>query len=209
MTLTIWLSLLLICLLGAASPGPSLAMVMRHTLSRGAIAGLICAWAHAIGIALYALLTLMGLALALQQSPVLFNALTLAGAGYLGWLGWQALQSNGTSQTYANKAQVVSYWRAATDGLAISLFNPKILLFFLALFSQFVTAADNHTGRILLLATPALVDGLWYSLIALTLSRPGIVSRLRHHSALIDKLSGIVLILLALRVIYTLLTATE
>ena len=49
MTITIWLSLLLICLLGAMSPGPSLAVVAKHSLSGGRWHGIVCAWAHACG----------------------------------------------------------------------------------------------------------------------------------------------------------------
>lgn len=94
-----------------------------------------------------------------------------------------------------------SLLQAARDGLAISLFNPKILLFFLALFSQFVLAAESLTGQTLIVLTPLVVDGLWYTIIAVVLSHGPILSRLRDKAALIDKLSGVVLILLALRVI--------
>ena len=62
MELTVWLSLLFVCLLGAMSPGPSLAMVIRHTLGGGPLKGITCAWAHALGIGVYALVTLAGLA---------------------------------------------------------------------------------------------------------------------------------------------------
>ena len=92
---------------------------------------------------------------------------------------------------------------AARDGIAISLFNPKIMLFFLALFSQFVLVADNLVGQSLIVLTPLIVDGLWYTLIALMLSHPSVLPKLRSKAALIDKLSGVVLILLAIRVLVT------
>ena len=50
MTISIWLSLLLICLLGAMLPGPSLAVVAKHSLSGGRWHGIVCAWAHACGV---------------------------------------------------------------------------------------------------------------------------------------------------------------
>ncbi len=49
---------------------------------------------------------------------------------------------------------------AARDGLAISLFNPKILLFFPALFSRFVSETESMGGKASILITPVLVDGL-------------------------------------------------
>lgn len=95
MTISIWLSLLLICILGAMSPGPSLAVVAKHSLTGGRKHGLVTAWSHACGVGLYALLTLLGLAVVLKQSPTVFNMISYAGAGYLAYLGVNALRSKG------------------------------------------------------------------------------------------------------------------
>ncbi|MCK8044541.1 LysE family translocator [Shewanella sp. 1CM18E] len=204
MTFSAWLGLLAICCLGAMSPGPSLAMVVRHTLGGGRGKGIICAWAHSIGIGVYALLTLLGLAVLLKQAPMVFNGIAIIGALYLAYMGIQALRSKGGMSDKLAAGESTDALTAARDGLAISLFNPKIMLFFLALFSQFVMVADNMTGKALIVLTPLIVDGLWYTLIALILSHSAVLPKLREKSALIDKLSGVVLILLAVRVIVTL-----
>ncbi|MBO1894341.1 MULTISPECIES: LysE family translocator [unclassified Shewanella] len=205
MTLSAWLGLLAICCLGAMSPGPSLAMVVRHTLSGGRLHGIVCAWAHSIGIGVYALVTLLGLAAILKASPLMFNAIAIIGAIYLAWMGIQALGSKGGMQQKLAAGEATSLWIAARDGLAISLLNPKILLFFLALFSQFVLAAQTTTGQALIVFTPLIIDGLWYTVIAFVLSHSAVLPKLRAKAKLIDRLSGIVLILLSIRVIYTLL----
>ena len=57
MTLTLWLSLVTVCTLGTISPGPSLAVVLRHNLSNGRSHGILCALSHAAGVALWATLT--------------------------------------------------------------------------------------------------------------------------------------------------------
>ncbi|MGI2169160.1 LysE family translocator [Shewanella sp. MF05960] len=204
MTFSTWLGLLAICCLGAMSPGPSLAMVVRHTLSGGRLHGVVCAWAHSIGIGIYALVTLMGLAVVLKASPMIFNAIAIIGALYLAWIGIQSLQSKGGMQQKLAAGKPSSLWEAARDGLAISLFNPKILLFFLALFSQFVLAAQTSVGQGLIVLTPLVIDGLWYTIIAFVLSHSAVLPKLREKSQLIDRLSGVVLILLAIRVIYSL-----
>ncbi|GIU46305.1 amino acid efflux permease RhtB family protein [Shewanella sairae] len=204
MTFSAWLGLLAICCLGAMSPGPSLAMVVRHTLGGGRGKGIICAWAHSIGIGVYALLTLLGLAVLLKQAPMVFNGIAIIGALYLAYMGVQALRSKGGMADKLAAGESTDALTAARDGLAISLFNPKIMLFFLALFSQFVMVADNMTGKALIVLTPLVIDGLWYTLIALVLSHSAVLPKLREKSALIDKLSGVVLILLAVRVIVTL-----
>ncbi|MGX9460457.1 LysE family translocator [Shewanella sp. A14] len=205
MALSTWLGLLAICCLGAMSPGPSLAMVVRHTLSGGRLHGVVCAWAHSIGIGVYALVTLLGLAAVLKASPLVFNVIAVMGAIYLAWMGIQALGSKGGMQQKLISGEPSSLWIAARDGLAISLFNPKILLFFLALFSQFVLAAQTTAGQTLIVFTPLVMDGLWYTIIAFLLSHSAVLPRLREKAKLIDRLSGIVLILLSIRVIYTLL----
>ncbi|MEC4725013.1 LysE family translocator [Shewanella sp. D64] len=203
MSFTAWLGLLAICCLGAMSPGPSLAMVVRHTLGGGRGKGIICAWAHSIGIGIYALVTLLGLAVVLKKAPMVFNGIAIIGALYLAWMGVQALRSKGGMSDKLAAGESTSGFIAARDGIAISLFNPKIMLFFLALFSQFVMVADNLVGQSLIVLTPLVVDGLWYTLIALVLSHPSVLPKLRAKAALIDKLSGVVLILLAIRVLVT------
>lgn len=204
MSFSAWLGLLAICCLGAMSPGPSLAMVVRHTLGGGRSKGIVCAWAHSIGIGIYALLTLLGLAALLKNAPMVFNGIAIIGALYLAWMGVQALRSKGGMSDKLAAGKATDTLTAARDGIAISLFNPKIMLFFLALFSQFVLAADTMTGQALIVLTPLLVDGLWYTVIALLLSHPSVLPKLRQKAALIDKLSGLVLILLAVRVVITL-----
>lgn len=204
MSFSAWLSLLAISCLGAMSPGPSLAMVVRHTLGSGRGHGIICAWAHSIGIGIYALVTLLGLAVVLKQAPMVFNVIAIIGALYLAWMGMQALRSKGGMEDKLAEGKQASALTAARDGIAISLFNPKIMLFFIALFSQFVLAAETALGNSLIVLTPLVVDGLWYTLIALLLSHKHLLPKLRAKAGLIDKLSGIVLILLAVRVLVTL-----
>lgn len=201
MTFSIWLSLLMICILGAMSPGPSLAVVAKHSLAGGRLHGVVTSWAHAMGVGFYAFLTLLGLAVVLKQSPTLFTFITYAGAAYLAYLGVNALRSKGGVAAKLAAGKQTRLLFAARDGLMISLLNPKLALFFLALFSQFVAVGTEVSSRAVIVATPLLVDGLWYTLIAFVLSNPKVLDKLKHKAQLIDRLSGVVLILLALRVV--------
>lgn len=65
----------------------------------GAKNGLATAWAHALGIGLYALFTILGLAILLHQFPLVFKIITYAGAAYLAWLGVNAIQSKVASRS--------------------------------------------------------------------------------------------------------------
>tara|TARA_Y100001956_G_scaffold66349_1_gene67838 strand:- start:1058 stop:1672 length:615 start_codon:yes stop_codon:yes gene_type:complete len=203
MTLTVWFSLFTICLLGAMSPGPSLAIVAKHSLAGGRINGLATAWAHALGIGVYAFITLIGLAVVLQQSPLLFKIISYSGAAYLAYLGYNALRSKGGVAAKLESGEETSVIQSAKEGLLISLLSPKIALFFIALFSQFVAVGDSYGAKAVIVATPLIVDGLWYTLITFLLSSPKVIDKIRSKAQLIDRLSGAVLILLAVRVVMT------
>ena len=201
MTLTIWLSLFTVCILGAMSPGPSLAMVVKHSLAGGRLNGLATAWGHAIGIGIYAFVTIIGLAVVLQQSPVLFKTITYLGAAYLAYLGVCALRSKGGVAAKLKSGEQTSIWQSAREGFLISILSPKIILFFLALFSQFVVVGSSIATKSIIVMTPLIVDGMWYSLITLLLSSPRFIDKIRSKARIIDLLSGCVLILLALQVV--------
>lgn len=203
MTFTIWLSLFTVCLLGAMSPGPSLAIIAKHSLAGGRVNGIATAWAHAFGIAIYALITIVGLAALLHQSPLLFKILSLTGAAYLAYLGLNALRSKGGIAAKLESGEKMSVWQSAREGFLVSLTSPKIMLFFIALFSQFVAVGSDISSRAIVVATPFLVDGLWYTLITFMLSSSLLLERLRNNARIIDRLSGVVLIALAVRVVVT------
>lgn len=204
MTLTVWLSLALVCALGAMSPGPSLVVMVRHSLAGGRLHGIVAAWAHALGVGLYALLTLLGLAVILKESPTVFSFITYAGAAYLAWLGVKSLRAKGGVAAKLEKGEKTSLLEAVRDGAMISVLNPKLALFFLALFSQFVAIGTDTFSRSVIVVTPFVIDGLWYTLVALILSSSRMLEKLKQNAVLIDRFCGVVLLGLAARVIITL-----
>ncbi len=200
MTLTLWLPLFTVCLLGAMSPGPSLAIVAKNSLAGGRYNGLATAWCHASGIAIYALVTSVGLAALLHQSPLVFRVISYIGAAYLAYLGYKSLISKGGVAAKLESGEQISVWHSAREGIIISLTNPKIMFYFIALFSQFISVGSELSSKAIVVATPFIVDGLWYTFITLLLSSPVLLDKLRAKAVFIDRLSGIVLILLALGV---------
>jgi len=200
MDLSSWLSLLAICCLGAMTPGPSLAVVLRHTLGSGRMYGIITGVSHSFGVALWAVLSILGLAIVVTQSPALYNVLTYGGAGYLLWIGIKSIRSQG-GEGVAVAGQKASLFNAAKDGALISLLNPKLAIFFIALFSQFVSADMAHFDQFVIVSTVMIVDGGWYVLVAIALSHSAVLPKLNRRSVLINRVSGIVLIGLALRVV--------
>lgn len=196
-----WLSLAAVCLLGAMSPGPSMAVVLDAALRGGRGAGLIAAVAHGLGVGLYGLLTVTGLAVVVTRSPALYLSIQLAGAAYLIYLGARALADNGPGEVEAESHADYS-GGAASSGFLVAFLNPKLAVFMLALFAQFLHPAALPTEKALMVLTVWFTDTLWYVFIALLVSHPLFYQRLRARAQLIDRCFGVILILLALSVIY-------
>lgn len=202
MTFTSWLPIALICTLGAISPGPSLAVVLRNTMTGSRLHGIATAMAHSLGIGVYAILCTTGIALLITNSPILFKFLTWAGAAYLAWLGWKAWSAANSvlDEHYSHQGQrtVLS---AAREGFLISFLNPKIAVFFLALFSQFVTPEQGWQEQGVMALTAIVIDGGWYTIVALIAGHSVVLPALQKRVGLINRFTGVALIAIALKII--------
>ena len=206
MSVSQWWPLALVCLLGAMSPGPSLAIVVRHTVTSGTRAGVSCAFAHGFGIFLWAALMVSGLGALLLAQPTWFDGLRALGAGFLMYLGCRALMVRRGAAT--NTGQVKSGGgksarKAAGEGLVIALSNPKVAVFFAALFSQFIQPDAALKTQLMIATTAAVIDALWYTVVALLLSRPAWSGRLMQHGGLLDRGFGVILIVLSAAVLWS------
>lgn len=201
MSFQLWLSLLLVCVLGAMSPGPSLAMVMRHTVGGGRSCGVVAAVFHALGVGFYAGLTALGLAAVIAHQPWIYRLVTWGGAFYLAWMGIQALRT-GYDEGFAVERQYSDWRGAMRDGLLVALGNPKLIVFFVALLSQFVDAQMSTASRWSIVATATIVDGGWYLLVALSLSHSRVLPWLQRRAVWLHRLTGIVLLGLTVRVAF-------
>ena len=192
-----WLLLIGVCALGAMTPGASLAVVTRPTLRGSARAGVSAGLAHAAGIGVYAAATVAGLAVVLRGFPQLEIAIRLAGSLFLLWL---ALGSWRAAARPAPEPDAQAGANAVRDGFLIAFLNPKVALFFLALFSQFVSAEMAMAARVQVAATVVVIDAAWYSLVALLLARVPMLAALRRHHDKVERTTAGVLALIAVGV---------
>ncbi|MDW7749016.1 MULTISPECIES: LysE family translocator [Halomonas] len=200
MPFSLWLSLAAVCAMGAMSPGPSLALVLRHTLGGGRLPGVAAGLAHALGVGFYALLTVWGLGALIVRFPLLFQAITWGGAAYLAWLGIKALRA-GRAGALDAEAMATSGRQAAREGVLVALGNPKLILFFIALLSQFVTPDMSLAAKALVVLTAMVIDGGWYVLVAVGLSHSRVLPWLQARAHWLNRITGVLLLALALRVV--------
>ncbi|MCH2558911.1 MAG: LysE family translocator [Alcanivorax sp.] len=195
LTIEEWLLLAGVCALGAMTPGASLAMVLHHTLHGSARAGVRTALAHALGIGVYAAATVAGLAVVLHRFPSLETGIRLAGSLFLLWLAWKSWRQAGNAAAHGPARSGGA--RPARDGFLIAFLNPKVALFFLALFSQFIDAGMGTVARVQVAATAVVIDGGWYSLVALMLARGPVLAALRRHQDRVERATAGVLAVIA------------
>jgi len=204
MTFAAWLSVATICILGAMTPGPSLAVVLRYSVGQSRQAGFACAVAHGLGVGFYAVITMTGLGILFQTVPTFRNIVSVLGALYLIYLAIKAWRAAGSGARFESdqSGQVAdTMTQAARDGFMIAFLNPKIALFFLALFSQFVSPEFEWGGKFLLAFTAAGIDAAWYCLVAVGLSHGAVLPWLRAHSMWIERIIAILFVVIAMRVL--------
>lgn len=183
MTLVSWFTLIGVCAVGAMSPGPSLAVILQNRVQRSLGDALVASWAHAAGIFFWALAASTTLGTLFQRVPATKNLLTLCGAFFLIYLAvksWVSHSSDNSDQS----ARLPSAW---VTGISISLLNPKILVFFTALFSQFVPEEGGFVTFLGMALVAGLVDGTWYSLVSLLTGHIGLEKSLVHHRGAINR----------------------
>ncbi len=188
----------LVCAMGAMSPGPSLAVVLRNTISGGRTQGVMTGIGHGIGFGIYAMLAVTGLSAILIADESKFELLQWSGAVVLLWLSYNML----TYQPSDDKEEHQSSGRRGfVEGFMIAFLNPKILVFLVAVFSQFLDPEMKDINRVVMALIAGLIDTVWYVLVAAVLSGTAIIDKLRDNSVLIDRMIGTVLLVLALALI--------
>ena len=200
-----WLLLVLTLFAGAASPGPSLALVIRTALSDGRLAGILVAVAHGFGVGLYALIVALGIASILFQFAWAMTAVQLMGVLFIAYLGSSMIrgglktlhQHQENTEETTKPSDTTNALVHLRDGFLIVFLNPKIIVFFLAVFSQFLSADQPTTTQIAAAAVAGALDAAWYALVAFLVSAGQVAHRLRDYAGQIDIGFGVMLCIIA------------
>lgn len=120
------------------TPGPNMIYCVSRALSQGRSAGLISLAGVLLGFVAHLLAATLGLTAVLTAVPFAFDALRIAGAAYLLWLAWDALRPGGSTPFVARQLPVDAPGRLFRMGLLTNLLNPKVAIFYLSFFPQFL-----------------------------------------------------------------------
>jgi threonine/homoserine/homoserine lactone efflux protein len=210
MDLTSWLQLALVCLLGAMSPGPSLVVVIGNSLSFGRGYGVFTSLGHGIGIAWWAMVTAFGLVGILAGHTGLLVTMQLLGSGLIIYIGLRSVFSSNVLKIVGKQDGsfgTTLLIRAWIEGFLLALFNPKIAIFFLAIFSQLVDSSYDWQEIGLMGFTAATIDALWYIVVSIAVTGAGVLEFIRKRQVIISRISGTILIVIGLN--FFLRMATE
>lgn len=120
-------------------PGPGTLAILNATARNGVLAGLGAVVGTLLGDLVYMVAALAGLAAVMNAHPALFQALQWFGAAYLCWIGLQLLLRP-VASSRAGQETRKSAWVYFRQAFAVSLTNPKVMLFFVAFFPLFLRA---------------------------------------------------------------------
>ncbi|HEY5563361.1 MAG TPA: LysE family translocator [Clostridiaceae bacterium] len=170
-----FLQIFLIGILAGMSPGPDFFIVMKNSLGYGKKIGIASAIGIATALIIHASYTIFGLALLLQKYIYVFKFIQISGACYLAYLGIQAIIS-----TFSNKginiesSETVSdsktFLQGFKNGFLCNILNPKAFLFFLSIFSQFITSNTPVWVEWVYGLEIVLAVGVWFVFLSVMIS---------------------------------------
>ena len=179
----------------SVAPGPGTAMVVRSSLRDGWRAGVLTVAGNEVGVVVWALLSVLGVSALVAASEAAFVALKLIGAAALIWLGVQSLRGSPPAELAERRGG------AFRAGVITSIANPKLAVFFVALFPQFVDRGASVLPTTLLMATLIVIfDFAWYTSLAVMVSRAKTGVMRSRVGRWMERTTGAVLVALGARV---------
>lgn len=153
-----FLGFLVTAVLLTLMPGPDILFVLTQSITRGRKAGIIFACGLCSGLIVHAIAVSLGLTVLLMNSPIVFTILKLLGATYLLYLGIKAFLARHKSHIELPK-EVAFGGKLYRKGILMSALNPKLVLFFIAFFPQFIDKSiENPIPQMLLLCLLFMVQ---------------------------------------------------
>jgi RhtB (resistance to homoserine/threonine) family protein len=196
--LPIILTVAAIHLLAVMSPGPDFIMIMRNSLVYSRRTGVYSALGLSLGILLHVSYCLLGIAVVISRSIMLFNVIKFIGAGYLIYIGYKSLFA-GRGQTIKvdenERKPDLSAGQAIRTGFITNATNPKATLFFLSLFTIVIQPGTPLWVKLIMAFEMMLVTFLWFAMMASVISHRAVRGRVAKVQHWATRLMGGALIL--------------
>ena len=194
MSLLIFLKIFAVCLLGAMSPGPSMVVVINNAIFKNRLNGILTSIGHGVGIGIYALFAVLGIALIIKTNLYVFNVIKFLSIIFLVYLGVNLMITN--NKLEFDGKNINSGFTSFLQGLSISLLNPKIFIWFVAIYSQFMSVDNDMIFNTILILTASIIDAIWYVILTLLVTTNIALDFIKDKSVLLQKFVGSVFIII-------------
>src|SRR5215471_1423781 len=190
------------------TPGPDTALVTRNALLAGRRAASLSTLGIGVGSLMWALASVLGIAVLLQESTIAFTVWKVVGAAYLGYLGLRSLiasfprSKQSAVPSPALGTTSLGKWVAFRQGLLNNLLNPKAGAIFATALPQFINPGDPVLRLVLMMLAYEVILLSWLNLYGYLVSRAGqsrLGTRVRD---VLQGVTGIVLIALGVRLAF-------
>jgi threonine/homoserine/homoserine lactone efflux protein len=187
---------LLIAVALTLTPGPATATIIRVAARDGRRAALSATMGNGVGVLTWAMLSALGVSSLIVASQIAYDALRVLGAALLILLGARSLLHRSADSVAPGGSARRAGWRT---GLLSSLSNPKLAVFFIALFPQFLTRGTPVLPYAAAMAvTVVALDVMWFSTLAFAVDRARTLLRPTVQST-IERCTGAVMVSLGIR----------
>lgn len=200
MTLSTILAFAAMTALLVMSPGPNGVLIARTVPTSGRAAGFANIAGFVVAFFVHGTFAIFGLSVLLLQSAVLFSIVKFAGAAYLIWIGLKALNDAWRGKTSAAVAVAPArnqrtLLKAFREGFLTNMLNPKVAMFYLAAFPQFIPAGTTSVAAAyLLVSVHALINISWFTPMVLLFDRLSKAARSGSFQRWVKGLTGAVFI---------------
>lgn len=182
------------------SPGPNGFLIAKTVPMSGQKAGFANVGGFVAAFYVHGTLSIFGISILLVQSAIAFTLFKMLGAAYLIWIGIKSIRSAINQKAITNislpkeKQKKISIHNAFFEGFVTNVLNPKVSMFYLAAFPQFISLESNAFSAYSLVSAHALVNFIWFSIMVLALSRVKSISNSARFKKWLHSITGVVFI---------------
>ena len=199
-----WLAMASVQLAATMSPGPAFVVSVRNAVAYDRRAAIFTSLGLALGVGAHVVFVLAGIAFIIAKSVFLYNFIKYAGAAYLIYIGIKSLRARkkilaDTQQTETKKQETLTAMQAVRIGFLTNLLNPKAVLFFTAVYTQFIDIHTPWQTHVLYGSTSMAIEFLWFAGVAVVLTNPAIKQKFLGVVHWIERTCGGLMIALGVK----------
>ena len=199
-----FISIATIHLFAVMSPGPDFIIIVRQSISSGRRSALITSLGIGAGILMHITLCIFGLGMIIKESGLLFKVIQIIGSLYLAYLGVISIKSKDYSGNFKHNDEFnFNAFESFKLGFLTNVLNPKATLFFLSLYVLIITNNTPFQFQILFGLWMSFATGLWFAFLSLILTNKSILAKIEFMSTKIQRLTGMILIIFAIKLLFS------